>query len=132
MKGMCILVYGLMSLISTWVLMFLRSSATQHHMISYTSQKFFQHIYLAWGLKSRSPLTLYVLSNERVIHYVTVICFQDFLKFSDVIVLVGAGRKNTVLLYFIHCVSVTPTKTLIRIAVKHIPKCYTFCKHYSH
>lgn len=29
MKGMCILVYGLMSLISTWVLMFLRSSATQ-------------------------------------------------------------------------------------------------------
>lgn len=28
MKGMCILVYGFMSLISTWVLMFLRSSAT--------------------------------------------------------------------------------------------------------
>lgn len=28
MNGMCILVYGFMSLISTWVLMFLRSSAT--------------------------------------------------------------------------------------------------------
>lgn len=28
MKGMCILVYGFMSLISTWVLMFLRSSVT--------------------------------------------------------------------------------------------------------
>lgn len=40
-------------------------------------------------------LTLYVLSNEGVVHYVTVICFQDFLKFSDVIVLVGAGRKNS-------------------------------------
>lgn len=33
---------------------------------------------------------LYVLSDERVVHYVTVICFQDFLKFGDVIVLVGA------------------------------------------
>lgn len=45
-------------------------------------------------LKSHCTLTLYVLSNERVIHYVTVICFQDFLKFSDVIVLVGAGREK--------------------------------------
>ena len=39
MKGMCILVYGLMSLISTWVLMFLRSSATQRHMISLEKKK---------------------------------------------------------------------------------------------
>lgn len=39
-------------------------------------------------------LTLYVLSNEWIVHYVTVICFQDFFKFSDVIVLVGAGRKT--------------------------------------
>lgn len=30
MKGMCILVYGLMSLIRTWVLMFLSSSVTEH------------------------------------------------------------------------------------------------------
>lgn len=79
------------------------------------------------GLKSRSPLTLYVLSNEGVVHYVTVVCFQDFLKFSDVIVLVGAGRKNSrVLLYYIHCVSVTSTKNLILIAVKQIPKILVF------
>lgn len=58
-------------------------------------------------------LTLYVLSNEGVIHYVTVICFQDFLKFSDVIVLVGAVReKQPLVLYDIHCVSITNTKTL--------------------
>lgn len=86
-----------------------------------------QHIYHACGLKSRSTLTLYVLSNEWVIHYVTVICFQDFLKFSDVIVLVGAGReKHPVLLYHIHCVSITHTKTLVLIAVGHIPKYYIF------
>ena len=41
-----------------------------------------------------TTLTLYVLSDEGVVHDVTVICFQDFLKFSDVIVLVGAGRKK--------------------------------------
>lgn len=66
---------------------------------------FFQHIHHACGLKSRSPLTLYVLSNEGVVHYVTVICFQDLLKFSDVIVLVGAGRKNRLCCYTIYIVS---------------------------
>lgn len=50
------------------------------------------------GLKSHSPLTLYVLSNEGVIHYVTVICFQYFLKFSNVIVLVSTGRKKQTML----------------------------------
>lgn len=114
MKGMCILVYGLMSLISTWVLMFRRSSATQRHMISYK-----KHIYYVCGLKSRSPLTLYVLSNEGVVHYVTVICFQDFLKFSDVIVLVGAGRKkqSSVVILYTLCLCDPHTNS-----VKHIPK----------
>lgn len=87
--------------------------------ISYTWKQNIQQIYPACGLKSSSPLTLYVLSNEGVVHYVTVICFQDFLKFSDVIVLVGAGMKNQwVLLNYVHCVSMTHAKTLIRIAVK--------------
>lgn len=46
------------------------------------------------GAELRSLLTLYVLSNEGVIHYVTVISFQYFLKFSNVIVLVSTGRKK--------------------------------------
>lgn len=62
-------------------------------MISWLRQIFPTH-----GLKSRSPLTLYVLSNEGVIHYVTVICFQYFLKFSNVIVLVSTGRKKQTML----------------------------------
>ena len=69
-------------------------NTTSHHQLH-----FYQHIDHTCGLESRTPLTLYVLSNEGVVHYVTVICFQDFLKFSDVIVLVGAGReKQSVLL----------------------------------
>ena len=108
MKGMCILVYGLMSLISTWVLMFLRSSATQRHMISLGKKK----KKTKCGLKSRSPLTLYVLSNEGVVHYVTVICFQDFLKFSDVIVLVRTGRKNSQCCFNIYIVSLWPKHKL--------------------
>lgn len=81
-------------------------NTTSHEQFHFTKdKKFFQHIYLACGLKSSSPLTLYVLSNEGVIHYVTVICFQDFLKFSDVIVLVGAGRKNSQCCYTIYIVS---------------------------
>lgn len=51
-------------------------------------------------------LTLYVLSNEGVVHYVTVICFQDFLKFSDVIVLVGAARTNIQSCYMVYIVCV--------------------------
>lgn len=71
-------------------------------------QRCVQHMCFAYGLKSCSPLTLYVLSNERVIHYVTVICFQDFLKFSDVIVLVGAGRKNSQCCYSAYIVFLWP------------------------
>lgn len=112
MKGMCILVYGLMSLISTWVLMFLRSSATQSTS-SDTKQR--------EALPSRSScmwtevtftLTLYVLSNERVVHYVTVICFQDFFKFSDVIVLVGAGRKTHSVVFIVDIVSLRASQQL--------------------
>lgn len=66
---------------------------------------FFQNTDHARGLKTHSQLTLYVLSNEGVVHYVTVICFQDFLKFSDVIVLVGAGGENSQCCYIIHIVS---------------------------
>lgn len=74
--------------------MFLRSSATTTT---------WSHVWLkktdpSDGLKSHSPLTLYVLSNEGVIHYVTVICFQYFLKFSNVIVLVSTGRKKQTML----------------------------------
>ena len=40
-----------------------------------------------------SRLTFYVLSNKWVVHYVAVVCFQDFLKLCDVIILVGAAGK---------------------------------------
>lgn len=86
MNGMCILVYGFMSLISTWVLMFLRSSATTD---TWSHDRLDKTAFLL-----RSPLTLYVLSNEGVVHYVTVISFQYFLKFSNVIVLVSTGREK--------------------------------------
>lgn len=87
--------------------MFLRSSATELHDQSTCTTNVFECVL---KLKSRSPLTLYVLSNERVVHYVTVICFQDFLKFGDVIVLVGAGRKNSQCFYMMYNVSVTHTE----------------------
>lgn len=57
-----------------------------------------RQILLMDGLKPHSPLTLYVLANEGVIHYVAVICFQNFLKFSNVIVLVSTGRKKQTML----------------------------------
>lgn len=89
--------------------MFRRSSETHkdtsYHVVS-------KHTYDAHGLQSRSPLTFYVLSNEGVVHYVTVIRFQDFLKFSDVIVLVGAAEEQQLLfLHHIQCVSVTRNTT---------------------
>lgn len=40
-------------------------------------------------------LTFNMFSDEGVIHYVTVICLQDFLKLCDVIVLVGTVIKQT-------------------------------------
>lgn len=126
MKGMCILVYGLMSLISTWVLMFLSSSETQHHMISSTG----------WRLPSTGlmhALTLYVLSNEGVVHYVTVICFQDFLKFSDVIVLVGAGRTNIHSCYMVYIVSEWPTEKPSSWSLSNtFHTLWLSCKHYSY
>lgn len=69
MKGMWILVYGLMSLIRTWVLMFRSSSETQPDTISYLQNK----TRFLWNRKSL--LTLYVLSDERVVHDVAVIRF---------------------------------------------------------
>lgn len=92
--------------------MFLRSSATQSTS-SNTKQR--------EALPSRSScmwtevtftLTLYVLSNERVVHYVTVICFQDFFKFSDVIVLVGAGRKTHSVVFIGDIVSLRASQQL--------------------
>lgn len=92
--------------------MFLRSSATQSTS-SDTKQR--------EALPSRSScmwtevtftLTLYVLSNERVVHYVTVICFQDFFKFSDVIVLVGAGRKTRSVIFIVDIVSLRASQQL--------------------
>lgn len=80
-----------------------------HEWLHFTKDKrCVQYMCRACGLKSCSPLTLYVLSNERVIHYVTVICFQDFLKFSDVIILVGAGRKNNQRCYSAYIVFLWP------------------------
>lgn len=35
-----------------------------------------------------------MLSYERVIHDVAVICFQDLFKLSDVIILIGTNREN--------------------------------------
>lgn len=97
-KGMCILVYGFISLISTWVLMFLRSSAAATTTTSTTTWSGLAEgdASFRWmdGLKSRSPLTFYVLPNEGVIHYVTVIRFQDFLKLGNIIVLVSTGREK--------------------------------------
>lgn len=43
--------------------------------------------------ESQSQPTLNMLSDEGVVHYVAVIRLQDFLKFCDVIVLVGARSK---------------------------------------
>ncbi len=46
----------------------------------------------AWKPKP-TKLTLNMLSDEGVVHYVAVIRLQDFLKFCDVIVLVGTRSK---------------------------------------
>lgn len=93
MNGMCILVYGFMSLISTWVLMFLRSSATTDAWSHDRLDKTGVVVVVAWS-RATFTLTLYVLSNEGVVHYVTVISFQYLLKFSNVIVLVSTGREK--------------------------------------
>lgn len=98
-KGMCILVYGFISLISTWVLMFLRSSATTTTTTTTWSDLAGGDRSLRWmDWNHVSPLTFYVLPNEGVIHYVTVISFQYFLKFSNVIVLVSTGRRKQTML----------------------------------
>lgn len=45
-------------------------------------------------LELQVRLTFNMFSDEGVIHYVTVIRLQDFLKLCDVIVLVGTVMKN--------------------------------------
>lgn len=89
------------------------------HIISYTSPL---HVHQSHV----HQLTFYVLSNKGVVHYVTVICFQDFLKFSDVIVLVGAERGNSRCYFTVtHRIFTAHTKALIPIAVSHILKYYS-------
>lgn len=92
--------------------MFLRSSATQSTSSDTKQREALPSRLSCIWTEVTFTLTLYVLSNERVIHYVTVICFQDFFKFSDVIVLVGAGRKTHSVVFIVDIVSLRASQQL--------------------
>lgn len=85
----CVRFYEFDKYLSSNVPQELCNDKTHGHMIDWIRRTF-----SFCGAELRSPLTLYVLSNEGVIHYVTVISFQYFLKFCNVIVLVSTGRKK--------------------------------------
>lgn len=92
--------------------MFLRSSATQSTSGDTKQREALPSRSSCMWTEVTFTLTLYVLSNERVVHYVTVICFQDFFKFSDVIVLVGAGRKTHSVVFIVDIVSLRASQQL--------------------
>lgn len=48
-----------------------------------------------FNLELQVRFTFNMFSDEGVIHYVTVVRLQDFLKLCDVIVLVGTVIKQT-------------------------------------
>lgn len=52
-------------------------------------------------------LTFNMFSDEGVIHYVTVICLQNFLKLCDVIVLIGTEIRKYTKQYIMKCISTT-------------------------
>lgn len=123
MKGMCILVYGLMSLISTWVLILRRSSATEHHIIRYTLQT---HSLSTWTEVTFTTHPLCALWWKG-----RPLCYCDlFSGFSQIQWCHCSGRrwkgKQSLLFYCIYGVPVTHTQTLILKAVKHIAKMLHF------
>lgn len=44
--------------------------------------------------------TFNVLPYEGIVHDVAMICFQNLLKFSDVVILIGTSEKNKRLNYY--------------------------------
>ncbi len=93
MKGMWMRVYGLMSLISTWVLIFRNKSANrrEHNHCQKVGDK--QNTKTHFQLHSdHNLLTFYVFSDERVLHDVPPVRLQDFLELGDVIVLIRTAK----------------------------------------
>lgn len=45
-------------------------------------------------IKTACKYTFNVLPYEGIVHDVAVICFQNLLKFSDVIILIGTSEKT--------------------------------------
>lgn len=70
-----------------------------------------------WGGKAELARILHkctfdVFSYKGIVHDVTVICLQNLLKFSDVIILIGTSRERENM----HCVTILCTGEKSRLS----------------